>query len=169
MRFVTGLQLQWSQITAMATKKFLYSIRNYILLLLQFFIPALFIVITMLTGSLNSGDNDLPALPISFNEYLETVTTMATGPISSGSLIENIAASYENIFIGLSTVHKLTVTNSDFQDEILDQYRISLSDTNLKYMVGVSFNDSGIGAWFNNQAFHTAPLAINTINNAILK
>lgn len=168
-RFVTGFQLQRSQITAMAIKKSLYSIRNFILLLLQFFIPALFIVITMLTESFNEGDKDLPALAISFNEYLETVTTVERASITNGSFIENVSTNFESIINGLSDVHSLTVTNSEFQEEILDQYRISLSNTNLKYMVGVTFDDSLITAWFNNQGYHTAPLAINTINNAILR
>lgn len=166
---VTGFQLKWSQIRAMVTKKVLYSIRNYILLLLQFFIPALFIVITMLTEQANSGDKDLPELAISFNEYLQTVTTVARGSLASGSLIENVLTNYENIINGLPSVHSLHVTDQDFQNAILDQYQASLSDTNLKFMVGVTFNGSAIMAWFNNQAYHTAPLAINTINNAILK
>lgn len=147
----------------------LYSVRNYVILLLQFTIPALFIVIAMLTEQMNSGDKDLPQLAISFNEYLQTVTTVERGSLASGSPMENIFTNYENIINGLPSIHSLHVTNADFQDEILEQYRISLSDTNLKFMVGVTFNSSAIKAWFNNQAYHTAPLAINTINNAILK
>lgn len=123
----------------------------------------------MLTESFNSGDKDLPELAISFNEYLETFTTMERGAMSSGSLMENVSTNYENIISGLSDAHRITIINSDFEDEILEQYQTSLSNTNLKYMVGVTFNDSVIKAWFNNQGYHTAPLAINTINNAILK
>lgn len=167
-KLVSGAKLQWSQFTAMAIKKFLYFIRNYILLLLQVLIPAFFIVITMLTESLNNGDNDLPELAISFTEYLQTVTTVERGPVVTG-LLENIFISYQSIINNLTDVHTLTVTNRDFQDVILDEYRTSLSNTNLNYMVGVTFNDSEIRAWFNNQGYHTAPLAINTINNAILK
>lgn len=168
-RFVSGPQLQWSQITAMAIKKFLYTIRNYILLLIQFVIPVLFVVITMLTDGFNSGDKDLPELAISFNEYLETVTTVERGSMTNGSVVADIFTSFGNIINGLSSEHTLRITTRDFQEEILDQYRVSLSDTNLNYMVGVTFSDSEIRAWFNNQAYHTAPLAINTINNAILR
>lgn len=168
-RFVSGASLQWSQITAMAIKKCLYSIRNYRILLLQFIIPAFFIIVTMLTGTSNFGDKDLPELAISFNEYLETVTIVERGSIESGTLLDNICTSYENIINSLSDVHRVTVSNRDFEDEILDQYRTSLSNTNLKYMVGVTFNNSEIRAWFNNQGYHTAPLAVNTVNNAILK
>ncbi len=123
----------------------------------------------MLTEQFNSGDKDLPELSISFNEYLSTVTTAELRAITNGSQTEDIFSNYERIINGLSNVHSLTVTNGDFQAEILEQYRISLSNTNLKYMVGVTFDDAAIKVWFNNQAYHTSPLAINTINNAILK
>ena len=168
-RFVTGVRLQLSQIFAMALKKFLYTIRNYILLLIQIFIPVLIVVITMLTDGFGSGDKDLPELAISFNEYLATVTTVERGSMASGSVAEGIFTNYGNIINGLSGEHTLRVTNKNFQDEILDQYRTSLSYTNLNYMIGASFTDSEIRVWFNNQAYHTAPLAVNTINNAILK
>lgn len=139
------------------------------MLLLKVLIPAFFIIILMLTQT-NTGDKDLPELSISFNDYLETVTTVERGTIANGSLLERVLTSYESIINDLSNVHTLkTVTNKDFQDEILDQYEISLSNTNLKYMIGVTFNDAEIRAWFNNQGYHTAPLAINTINNALLK
>lgn len=168
-RFVTGLQLQWSQIRAMATKKCLYFIRNYIQLLFLFLIPALFIVISMLSGKVHRDDSELPPLPISLNEYVESVTIMAKRSNSNGSLMDNIIASYENVFAGLSDAHKLAITNRDFQDAILYQYNESISVSIWKYVVGVSFNATGIIAWFNNQGYHTAPLAINIVNNAILK
>lgn len=153
----------------MAIKKFFYSIRNYVLLIIQLVIPALFVIITMLADGLSDGDQNLPELAISFNEYLETVTTMERGLITSGSMVDRISASYENFINSQSDVHTLRITTRDFEDEILDQYRTSLSDTNLYHMIGVSFSEAEIKAWFNNQGYHTAALAVNTINNAILK
>lgn len=168
-KFVTGSKLHMSQIKAMTIKKFLYSIRNYILLIIQFVIPALFIVITMLGESTLTGDKDLPQLSIAFDEYLSTVTTVQKGTFQEGSLVDNIFKSYQNGFSNLPEEHSLSVTDNDFQDEILNQYRASMSKTNLNYMVGATFSDGMIKAWFNNQGYHTAPLTVNLINNAILK
>lgn len=169
-KFEYGAKLRLSQIKAMSIKKFLYSIRNYILLIIQFVIPALFVVITMLSESALTGNLDLPELAISFDEYIQTVTTAEKGSFGVGSTMGNIFESYENSFKNLPPEHQLRVTEKDFQQEILDQYRTSLSKTNLNYMVGVSFRaDNVITAWFNNQGYHTAPLTINLINNAILK
>lgn len=167
-KFVTGARLGFSQIYAMTIKKFLYSIRNYILLIIQFVIPAFFVIITMLAELGLTGDKDLPELAISFDEYLTTVTTVERGVMSS-SIVESIFESYKNIFESKSDSHQLLQATKGFENTILDQYQSSVSDANLNYMIGATFNDNIITAWFNNQGYHTAPLAINTINNAILK
>lgn len=44
-----------------------------------------------------------------------------------------------------------------------------MSTVNLNYMVGTTFAGNVITVWFNNQAYHTVPLTVNLINNAILK
>lgn len=44
-----------------------------------------------------------------------------------------------------------------------------LPEVNSYYMVATSVTKKNITAWFNNQAFHTAPLSVNLIYNAILK
>lgn len=168
-KILVGPQLLWNQITAMALKKFLHLTRNYILVIVQFVIPSLFVVLTMMIDNFDVGGRELPALAISFSEYLATVTTVQKGSIASNSVVEKIFRSYENIINSQSSGHTLRVTTADFQDEILDRYRTSISDVNLKHMIGASFNDSEIRIWFNNQGYHTAPLAINTINNAILR
>lgn len=169
LKFLSGPQLLWSQVTAMAIKKFFYSIRNYILLIIQFVIPALFVVITMLIERFSNVGGDLPGLSIAFNEYPMTVTTVERGSMTSGSVVEGVFTSFESLVNDQSGEHSLRVTTRDFQEQILDQYRSSIFETNSNFMIGVTFSDSGIRAWFNNQAFHTAPLAVNSINNAILR
>jgi hypothetical protein len=44
---VGGFELFFNQTIAMFMKKFYYTIRNYIMLIIMFFIPILFLVITM--------------------------------------------------------------------------------------------------------------------------
>lgn len=153
----------------MVIKKFLYSIRNYILLIIQFAIPALFVVITMLAEMAFTGNKDLPELAISFDEYLKTVTTVEKGSLTSGSPVDGIFVSYQKIFEEFSDDHEIVVSTKPFEDAILDEYRSSVSNANLNFMVGATFNEDIITAWFNNQGYHTAPLSINLINNAILK
>jgi ATP-binding cassette, subfamily A (ABC1), member 3 len=171
---LSGVSLQWSQISAMAIKKFLYSIRNYILLIIQFAIAPFFVVITMLADSLFTGNSNLPELAISFKEYLQTVTTVEKGTFTSGSVAEQIFTSYRDMFENLPqnepfSSHSLVITDKNFEDAILNQYASSKSEANLNYMVGATIKEDKITAWFNNQAFHTAPLTVNLFNNAILR
>lgn len=166
--FLRGPALHWSQIKAMVSKKFLYSIRNWILLLIQFVIPAFFVVMTMLTDGLTGGNRDLPELPISFETYLETVTVLERGTFATGSIAENIYNNFMTIVDGLPDEHELNLTSMPFEEAILAQYKESMSRTNLNYMVGATIGEN-ITAWFNNQGYHTAPLSINLINNAILR
>jgi ATP-binding cassette, subfamily A (ABC1), member 3 len=173
-KFLVGTQLLWSQIAAMTIKKFLYSIRNYILLIIQFVIGPLFVVITMLTDRLFEGNTGLPSLAISFKEYLQTVTTVEKGTFTPGSIAEQIFTSYQEMFTNLPnrepfTFHTLNVIENSLEDEILNRYEVSTSETNLNYMIGATIKEDRMTAWFNNQAYHTAPLSINLFNNAILR
>lgn len=172
-KFLTGISLFWSQVKAMTIKKFLYSIRNYILLIIQFVIAPLFVVITMLSDP-SGGNSNLPELAISFKEYLRTVTTVERGTFATGSTAEQIFTSFTEMFKELPNTepfssHTLTITDKNFEEEILNQYALSVSDTNLNYMVGATIKEDRLTAWFNNQAFHTAPLSVNLFNNAILR
>lgn len=166
--FLHGPALHWSQINAMVSKKYLYSIRNWILLLIQFVIPAFFVVMTMITDSVSTGNRDLPELSIAFESYLQTVTVLEKGTFATGSISEDIYNNYMTIIDELPDEHSLNLTSMGFQDKILALYEESVSRTNLEYMVGATIGDK-ITAWFNNQGFHTAPLTINLINNAILR
>lgn len=59
--------------------------------------------------------------------------------------------------------------SEDIQEQFLtfdNQIRIR---TNTKYLVGLSFENNSFIAWFNNQLFHTAPLSLNLLHNAMLR
>lgn len=168
---VYGFSLFLNQVLAMTMKKFFYIIRNYIMLFIQFFIPILFLIITMLMEDLFSGAQDLPSLPISFLEYIQTVTLFDTHQVGNNEFMKGIVAGYKNFFETLPRNHRSMEIAPDvsMSDAILTEYRRSMSNVNLNYMVSTTFNGSAITAWFNNQAFHTAPLTVNLVNNAILR
>lgn len=184
---VYGSELFFNQILAMGIKKFYYTIRNYVMLLIMFFIPILFLVITMafqgnfkaiievqfliLIQNLDmlTGTDNLPELRISFEEYIRTVTVYET--LTPDDTLNPIINSYRNFFTTLSAEHTLisTETGISMEETILTKYRESMSNVNLNYMVGTTFATDAITVWFNNQAYHTVPLTVNLINNAILK
>lgn len=168
-KHLTGMSLKMSQIYALVIKKLIYSSRNYILLLIQLLVPVLFVFMTMAAESFLTGGVDLPELAISFDSYLRTVTVLEQGVIGTDSFEEKVFNSYQETFRSLPAEHALVNTKMDMDQTILNQYEISNAETNLYYMAGLTVNENNITAWFNNQGYHTAPLAINLVNNAILK
>jgi len=164
---LTGTKLMMSQIQAMIIKKFWYQIRNYALLIIQCLVPAFFVVLTMLVESFLTGTQDLPSLDISFDEYLDTVTTIQTSQLTDGSANNLILSSYESILRSLPERHSILSTGNDFVQTILDQHVISTSRVSLNFIIGAAFNDTTITAFFNNQPYHSAPLSLNLVNNAI--
>lgn len=158
-----------SQIYALVIKKLIYSSRNYILLLIQLLVPVLFVFMTMAAEDFLTGGVDLPELAISFDSYLKTVTVLEQGSIDAGSFEEKVFNGYQEVFKTLTAEHGLVNTRDAMEKAILDQYEKSNAETNLYYMAGLTVNQNNITAWFNNQGYHSAPLAINLVNNAILK
>lgn len=168
-KHLTGMSLKISQVYALIIKKLIYSSRNYILLLIQLLVPVLFVVMTMAAEAFLTGGVDLPELAISFDSYLRTVTVLEQGVLDAGSFHEKVFNGYQDIFRTLPTEHGLVNTQIDMEQTILNQYKTSIAETNLFYMAGLTVSENNITAWFNNQGYHTAPLALNLVNNAILK
>lgn len=136
------------------------------MLLIQLAIPSIFIMITVLAERSRARFGDLPRLRINFDGYRETVTVLHTD--AEG---EAIGRHYESMFTAGDTRRRLTVIGTNMEDYILEQYAKQLVVVNRAYMIGARIvgNASSITAWFNNQAFHSAPLAVNMVHNAVLR
>jgi hypothetical protein len=80
---------------------------------------------------------------------------------------------YKSIFSRLRpALSDLDVTTSRADRHFLDLANESsgmLALLNTQYMIGASITEFNITAWFNNEGFHTPPLATNIIYNAMLK
>lgn len=59
--------------------------------------------------------------------------------------------------------------NEDIQERFLRFAEKDLLLVNSQHLVGISNNDRNIIGWFNNQPYHTMPLSINMIHNAMVK
>lgn len=158
-----------AQVYAMFLKKFIYTKRNWILLLIQNAIPLVFIVMTMLVVRDMSGQGNLASLKISMDSYAQTVTVLQADTFDVGSLQDDLVRSYKELIAEERPQHSLSTTTTAIQQYILDRYAKSVPRTNMDYMIGASITNENITAWFNNQAFHTVPLTINKIHNALLR
>lgn len=65
---------------------------------------------------------------------------------------------------------KFLTVKGDMQDGLIELAETSMNQFKFQYLTAISFRpDSTIVAWFNNQAYHSASLALNLVHNAILK
>lgn len=160
--------------------------RNPVTLAIQFLIPIIFLIMTMASEAQFAGNKNLPELPIDMGKYWRSVTVLQYEEFGEGNLENSIVMGYEGLGIFKMDDYKLISTKDDIQDFILQkvrwkffvetlnfhmkfQFNYSLSTTNTDYVVGASITRENITAWFNNQGFHTMPLSLNTLNNAILR
>lgn len=81
-----------------------------------------------------------------------------------------IASEYASI-VKESVAQLLAVDDSNgMEAALLGLAQTALKEFKFQYLTAISFLRNGtIVAWFNNQAIHSAPLALSLVHNAILK
>lgn len=73
---LTGCSLILNQFWAMLNKKIIYTIRNWVILIMQNLIPVSFLVIGMLVARSFRGQSVLPSLEISLGTYERSYTIL---------------------------------------------------------------------------------------------
>uniref|UniRef100_A0A182WC81 ABC-2 type transporter transmembrane domain-containing protein n=1 Tax=Anopheles minimus TaxID=112268 RepID=A0A182WC81_9DIPT len=119
---------------------------------------------TMEEVFLRPAGRDLPELKINFDGYPASLTVLET---SVGQ--ESVTNAFRDRFRQEAQQHQLVVTDEDMSTYILNKAAQDFATFNTRYWVGASLNSSICTAWFNNKAYHSAPLAVNLIYNAILQ
>ncbi|XP_050743794.1 phospholipid-transporting ATPase ABCA1-like [Drosophila biarmipes] len=159
-----GLQLLSNQWKAMLLKKLLYTWRNKLLLFVLNVIPVFFLIISYMVAF---AKDDLKPMTFSLAQYSSAVTVL---DIRAQSSINEIGLEYAGLAKSYGEDYKLELTNEeDFEDHILKVAGTKQTGINSRYLVGASFYYSTIVAWLNHQAYHTAPLTINMVHNAMAK
>ncbi|KFB48612.1 AGAP006380-PA-like protein [Anopheles sinensis] len=161
-QLLTGKELLVNQVKAQILKKFLSTIRAWKQLVLMFIIPIFFVCMTfIITRSISAG-LDLPELKITMDSYEKAITVLET----SGGNVARIDA-FKSMF---ETRGGLVSIDEDMTEYIVRKAKEDIAAVNTQYFVGASITSgSTYVGWFNNKAFHTAPLALNLIYNAILQ
>ncbi|XP_017056192.1 phospholipid-transporting ATPase ABCA3 isoform X3 [Drosophila ficusphila] len=169
-RLLQGLQLLSNQWKAMLLKKFLYTWRNKLLLLIQNIMPVFFVVVTILIIETQGTFMELKPITMSLTQYPLAVTVLDRSNVKTDVNSIEIANKYEELAQSYGSNYALEVTgNQSFTDYILELGKTIQVRINSRYLVAASVNESGIIAWLNNQALHTAPLTVNMVHNAIAK
>ncbi|CAL8096130.1 unnamed protein product [Orchesella dallaii] len=167
----TGIPLKFQQFKAMIAKKCIYAIRNRVLLLVQMGIPMLYLITVLLIMNYLPGLLDPPPHYLTLSRYErlgKTVTTVRCPPENT------LCASYKD-YVGENYTLELINQNQTFTDYILQKFDEDLVLLNYRYIVGFDQRPTSpnneyneLIGFFNNQPFHSPPLSMNLITNAIL-
>lgn len=85
---LSGFKLVRSQMFALFKKRFLQTLRSWMLLLIQIIIPTGFVIITVLSERTRTRFDNLPALPLNLNAFLETISVVQINPNALNGSIE---------------------------------------------------------------------------------
>ncbi|XP_021697249.1 ATP-binding cassette sub-family A member 3 [Aedes aegypti] len=161
MNLLTGNDLLLSQIKGQFLKKMLSSLRSWGTLIIQNVIPIFFVIMSF--AIIQSVSQTQDPLKISLDSYKETVTVL-----EGNAVVDPRVQAYQNLFNKLDGTHRLEVVPETVPDFILEKSMAALSEVNVRYMVGATLNDTAYTGWFNNKGYHTAPLSLSLIFNAII-
>nr|XP_045614978.1 phospholipid-transporting ATPase ABCA3-like isoform X2 [Procambarus clarkii] len=167
----TGCFLLLQQFRAMLVKKILYTFRNLFLTLAQNVIPVSFLILALVVVQTLPGVNDSPPqVHFTLDKFDGTVSTLQV--LQSNNYTEDLEKAIEPSF---SERNKKVVIQPDtnFSTFILNQTSSDLPSFNQHWIVGLQIegvkDGANILAIFNNQPFHTPPLALTIADRAVLK
>uniref|UniRef100_A0A182QNS7 ABC transporter domain-containing protein n=1 Tax=Anopheles farauti TaxID=69004 RepID=A0A182QNS7_9DIPT len=166
----TGAQLLRSQIRAMFCKKYLSFARAWKISALQVVLPMVFVLLVIAIVRFFPNNVVLPPLDITLASYARTNTILSTN-VRNASIVGAYEATIEEVAAAGGGQHTLLVTERNFTEYVLEKSLANIRAVDNTYMVGASLDVYGRNytAWFNNKAYHTAPLALSVLYNALLR
>ncbi|XP_035912164.1 ATP-binding cassette sub-family A member 3-like [Anopheles stephensi] len=164
----TGARLLCSQINAMLSKKYLSFVRSWKISILQILLPMMFVLLVIGIVQYFPSNVVLPPLEISLASYERTRTVLSTTDRNAP-----VVPAYEHTIKNSPGrgQHSITVTERNFTDYMLEKSTENIRAVDNTYMIGASFDVAGrnFTAWFNNKAYHTAPLSLSVLYNALTR
>ncbi|KAJ8922450.1 hypothetical protein NQ315_004397 [Exocentrus adspersus] len=166
--YTGGFNLVLNQFFAMLLKKFLSTYRTWVLLVIQIFMPCIFLIIAIVVTRNAQYTGDLPAMELNLNRYDNPVTVVETNPNSS----------FTDTYLGvLKDLHY----NSEMTDNVTNRMLTLTAEApirvRLNYIVGASFDSISLmgrnlthaTAWFNNDPYHSPATSLGLVLNTILR
>nr|CAI5856712.1 unnamed protein product [Callosobruchus analis] len=141
--------------------------RSWILWVIQFLLPAFFVLLDMfLTGE--DDISHLPVLPLTLRHYGSPITLVEHHDDPWG---------YYESYKGLIQDEGYTVQDADIDNKALQLTEETPSTFHRRYIIGANFKSTEsnstkhpvVGVWFNNNPLHTPPLALGYALSAIFR
>ncbi|VEN45882.1 unnamed protein product [Callosobruchus maculatus] len=169
--YTSGMRLIASQCLAMYLKRYISMKRSWVLWLIHFVLPTIFVLLIMLPSWL-IGITDLPPMPLTLSEYEAPITLIEKGDDMGGNY-----QSYKRSLLQ----EGYRVEHGSIVEKMLRLTRVSPNIVRKRYIVGASFNSSEISTldlhrmwptinvWFNNDPYHSPAVALGVALNAVLQ
>ncbi|RZC40676.1 ATP-binding cassette sub-family A member 3-like, partial [Asbolus verrucosus] len=155
---LTGFNLIQNQFMAMLMKKTLSVVRTWILQFIQILMPVAFLIIAIIVSRNMNKSGDLPKLSLTLDSYNDPITLIEVSPGDIyGQLYKETLEGYE-----VETVPNITETMLNLTETVPSTVR-------MRYIVGATFTHNNIIAWFNNNPYHSPPLALGLALNVVYK
>lgn len=155
--YLTGRKLCYNKIFALLLKKFLLLKKAWILITMQ----AVFVLSLIAFSELSIYQKqtfDMPPLEIELKQYNDPVVVIH-GENTYKKFYKQIVAESRGKIIDAQ----------DISETIFEHMRKDRSRVLHQYPVGASFLNDSLIAWYNSFPFHSAPLALNLVINAVAR
>lgn len=162
-----------NQFTALLLKSILHSCGSKLQISLLYATFIVLLCTAILTGRTKYVDNSTP-FPFTFNTYRRPIifyrqsNNLFKNPIVNGTAYQYTRLeAYVNANVNVH-FHRIPA-KTKIADFLVKLNPSEMSFVNKHFIAGASFKNKFIVVWLNNKAFHTAPLTLNTIHNALLR
>ncbi|XP_028043813.1 ATP-binding cassette sub-family A member 1 isoform X2 [Bombyx mandarina] len=170
---VRGFKLLKNHIKAMFLKLAYNTMRNKLVAFIQFVSPVINIILSVIISRSWKFLSQLPPLTLRLESGFKTTQTLISQSlnITEESTEARALKAYKNYF-KLSTYPGMTLTDIGTMD--MGKFYLKLSDSDLprvKYetLVGATFGQNKITAWFSNYGYHDSAISLALVNDAILR
>ncbi|XP_017768274.1 PREDICTED: ATP-binding cassette sub-family A member 3 [Nicrophorus vespilloides] len=157
-----GFNLYLNHFKAMFLKRFLITMRSWAFFVVQMLIPILLLTFAIFSGR-NSGVKDLPAMKISLDSYNKPVTVLGT------TNADNELYNYAKKWLSDEGKTVLDIGSDNMVKKMLEITKKDKAAVRMHYLLGAEFRDDSFCVYFNNDPYHTPPLALQFAWNMILK
>ena len=175
----TGAALYLQQFFAMFVKRGLHTTRNLLVTISQLAVPLFFTILALIIVKTLPGPEDSPALTLDLTHFRDNIIPYSSGVNDSDTpLSQEVAAAYASQFHNKSLTVQRVGNNTLYEDYMVEVGKGRLSSYIAQYIIGAEFNTftskknvtkvRGI-AHFNAQTYHGQAIALNAINNGLLR
>ncbi|XP_071081913.1 phospholipid-transporting ATPase ABCA3-like [Haliotis cracherodii] len=162
-----GIMLELSRFRGLFVKKALHTLRNRTITIVQLLLPVLFAIAALAISKVDPGEVVEVPLTLDLAPFKGTYVPYKGG---SGPLPQTFAKAYRDQFAGSENKPEMMSTNNMTSYFLSRGNDLGVGGYNKKMIIGTQFKSSkeAIGI-FNGQPYHSQPIALSFMMNAILK